>query len=156
MRLFRIQRTADTCTDYRTWRRLGDLSTMVFALGIHCPEKNPSVPFFLIEIRRRVMIASYTVDKMLATLLGRPPRIAWQYCDIQSPLDLDYEDIFAASDERCQDKLMEKIGPDGWNIEGRLTSGSKAKMFAALGPIREKILALSLSPHPGNIAHKIS
>jgi chromatin structure-remodeling complex subunit RSC3/30 len=129
---------------------------MVFALGIHCPEKNPSIPFFLIEIRRRVLIASYTIDKTLATLLGRPPRIAWQYCDIQSPLDLDYEEIFRASDEQRHDKLLEKIGPDGWYIEGRMTAGSKARLYAMFAPIREKILALSLSPHPGDVAQKIS
>lgn len=123
---------------------------------MHCPETNPNIPFFLIEIRRRVLIASYVMDKSLATVLGRPPRIASQYCDIQNPLDLDYSEIFSASDEQRQDKLLEKIGPDGWNIECRITSGSKARLNAMFALIREKILALSLSPHPVDITKKIT
>ncbi|KAH8697906.1 hypothetical protein BGW36DRAFT_379643 [Talaromyces proteolyticus] len=143
-------------TNYRPWRKLGDLSTMVFALGLHRPETDPHIPFFLGEIRRRVMVASYSLDKQLATLLGRPPRIAWQYCDIKFPLDLNYDDIFPASDNQEEESILAKIGHDGWNIDGRITSGSKARMHLMFGLIREKILALSLSPHPEDVAQKIS
>jgi chromatin structure-remodeling complex subunit RSC3/30 len=130
---------------------------VIFALGLHRPKPNDSsVPLFLAEIRKRVMTGAFLLDKQLATLLGRPPRITWQYCDLQMPLDLPYDDIFLASDAKDEESLMKRIGPDGWNIEGQFNSGSQARLYLIFAIMREKILALSLSPHLDDMARKIS
>ncbi|OKL59376.1 hypothetical protein UA08_05248 [Talaromyces atroroseus] len=130
-------------SDYRPWKKLGDLSTLIFSLGLHCPKQDSSTPLFLEQIRLRAMAGSFSIDKQLATLLGRPPRISWQYCDLQYPLDLSFDEVCAISEG--QDDLARKIGPDGWNLEGKINSGT-----------REKILALSLSPHSGDLLQRIS
>ncbi|OKL61317.1 hypothetical protein UA08_03740 [Talaromyces atroroseus] len=144
-------------SDYRPWRKLGELSTVIFALGLHRPKPNDSsAPLFLLEIRRRVMTGAFLLDKQLATLLGRPPRIAWQYCDAQMPLDLPYEDIFVASDGKDEDNMMKRIGPDGWNVDGQFNSGSQARLYLIFAIMREKILALVLSPHLDDMARRIS
>ncbi|KAE8550986.1 hypothetical protein TMatcc_009059 [Talaromyces marneffei ATCC 18224] len=141
-------------SDYRPWRKLGDLSTIIFALGLHRPKPDPSVPLFLIEIRKRAMSAGFALDKQLATLLGRPPRIAYQYCDIQYPLDLSYETICMISEEK--DDLAQHIGSDGWNLEEIVNSGTRARVNVMLAIIREKVLALSLSPHSDDLEQRVS
>jgi chromatin structure-remodeling complex subunit RSC3/30 len=144
--------------DLRPWRKLGDLANNVFTLGWHQPQEPDclNIPFFLCEIRKRVMVAAYALDKELATHLGRPPRIAWQYCNIQLPLDLSFDDIFAASTSEEQEKYyLQKIGPDGWNIDGQVNSGSRGRLKLMFSTIREKILEVSLSPHSGNKVQKL-
>ncbi|EED16901.1 conserved hypothetical protein [Talaromyces stipitatus ATCC 10500] len=141
-------------SDYRTWRKLGDLSTIVFALGLHRPKPDPSVPLFLLEIRKRAMSAGFALDKQLATLLGRPPRIAWGYCDIQYPLDLSYETICQISEGK--DDLSRHIGADGWNLDDTVTSGTRGRVNIMLAIIREKVLALSLSPHSDDLEQRVS
>lgn len=136
---------------------MGELSTVVLALGLHRPKSDDSsAPLFLLEVRRRVVAAALVLDKQFATVLGRPPRIPWQYCDIHMPLDLPYEDILAASDAQDEDAIMKRIGPDGWNIEEKFCSGTQARLYTIFAVMREKILALSLSPHQDDIARKIS
>ncbi|KAH8700848.1 hypothetical protein BGW36DRAFT_357489 [Talaromyces proteolyticus] len=145
-------------TDFKPWRKLGDLSNIIFALGLHQPENRDvsSIPFFLSELRKRIMVAAYSLDKQLATLLGRPPRIAWQYCSIQYPLDLSYDELFAASLSKEQEKqILSGLGPDGWNIKGRITSGSRGRFHLMISKIREKVLAVSLSPHSDDGAQKL-
>ncbi|KUL82577.1 hypothetical protein ZTR_09369 [Talaromyces verruculosus] len=141
-------------SDYRPWRKLGDLSTIIFALGLHRPKSDPSVPLFLVEIRKRAMSAGFALDKQLATLLGRPPRIAYQYCDIQYPLDLSYETICMISEGK--DDLARHIGPDGWNLEEVVNSGTRGRVNVMLAIIREKVLALSLSPHSDDLEQRVS
>lgn len=140
--------------DYRPWKKLGDLSTLIFSLGLHCPQQDSSTPLFLEQIRLRAIAGSFSIDKQLATLLGRPPRISWQYCDLRYPLDLSYDEICAISEG--QDHLARKIGPDGWNIEGKINSGTRGRVNLMLATIREKILALSLGPHSEDLLQRIS
>ncbi|CRG90035.1 C6 transcription factor, putative [Talaromyces islandicus] len=145
-------------SDLRPWRKLGDLANMVFALGWHRLQQSDcmNIPFFLYEIRKRVIVAAYALDKELATNLGRPPQIAWQYCNIQLPLDLSFDEIFTASTSEEQEKYyLRKIGTDGWNIEGEINSGSRGRLKLMFSTIREKILEVSLSPHPGNKVQKL-
>lgn len=127
---------------------------MIFAVGLHRPKEDPSVPLFLLEMRRRVMASCFALDKQLATLLGRPPRIAWQYCDIQYPLDLTYDEVCAISED--QDTLAQKIGPDGWNIDETINTGTRGRANVMLAMMREKILALSLSPHSDDLMQRVS
>ena len=62
---------------YLTWRKIGDLSTAIFAQGYHQESKDASrLPFWLIEMRRRALGRAYSIDKLLCTFVGRPPRIS--------------------------------------------------------------------------------
>ncbi|KAG5797481.1 hypothetical protein H9Q69_003502 [Fusarium xylarioides] len=72
---------------YHCWRRMGDLSSSLFALGFHeaIDEATSSIPQFIAELRRSTFARTYTADKSLAVFLGRPPRIIKAYCDFQLP-----------------------------------------------------------------------
>lgn len=126
-----------TILDYRPWKKLGELSTAVFALGIH-QEPDPSIPFFLKEIRKRIMIGAFAIDKQLATFLGRPPLIGWRYCDIQFPLDLSYDEIIA--DSHVRDTAIARLEENnGWNAEGNPSKGGWAWTILISTIFREKV-----------------
>ncbi|KAJ5187961.1 Transcription factor [Penicillium cf. griseofulvum] len=140
-------------SDFRPWRKLGDLSTTVFALGLH-QDSSTKAPFFLSEMRKRTMVAAYSTDKVLATFLGRPPLISWRYCDIQMPLDLSVEEIFADSVVRnaAIARLDEK---SGWNLESSLVKGTWPRIALITSVLREKVLELSLSCQLENLSQRV-
>ena len=53
----------------------GRLSTEIYALGIHRKPRDVDILIFLLESRRRIICASYNIDRRISTFLGRPPRI---------------------------------------------------------------------------------
>ncbi|KAH8688994.1 putative C6 transcription factor [Talaromyces proteolyticus] len=130
--------------DYRPWKSLGDLSTVIFALGFHQQEAFTKLPMFIIEYRRRLMIAAYGLDKELATFLGRPPRISWRHIDIELPIDLEYDVLIAEPEVR--DAAMANIGEGGWNTTGVVSNISYARVMYTMGQIREYVLEVSLNP----------
>ncbi|KAJ5493522.1 hypothetical protein N7463_009609 [Penicillium fimorum] len=140
-------------SDFRPWRKLGELSTTLFALGLH-QDSSTKAPFFLSEMRKRTMVAAYSTDKMLATFLGRPPLISWRYCDIQMPLDLSVEEIFADSVVRnaAIARLDEKTG---WNLESSLMKGTWPRIALITSVLREKVLELSLSCQLENLRERV-
>ncbi|KAI4937495.1 uncharacterized protein J4E92_002226 [Alternaria infectoria] len=71
-----------------SWRRIGELSTQIYALGIHQEKKCAHAPKWLTETRRRVFCSAYNQDKSISTFLGRPIRISKRHTDIELPLDL--------------------------------------------------------------------
>ncbi|RHZ58701.1 hypothetical protein CDV55_105887 [Aspergillus turcosus] len=135
--------------DYRTWQKLGDLTTIVFALGLHQVGDDRNIPFFLSELRKRIMVGAYGMDKDLALFLGRPPRICKQYCNIQSPLDLTWEELIAPPGVR-QAALL-KLDAQGWNTEGKLGSGARGRTIHLACLIREDILELSIGHGRDNV-----
>ncbi|RHZ44314.1 putative chromatin structure remodeling complex protein RSC3 [Aspergillus thermomutatus] len=135
--------------DYRTWQKLGDLTTIVFAFGLHQVGDDRNTPFFLCELRKRIMVGAYGLDKDIALFLGRPPRICRQYCNIQSPLDLTWEELTAAPSVR-QAALM-RLDAQGWNTEGKLDSGARGRTIYLACLIREDILELSIGRGGENV-----
>jgi chromatin structure-remodeling complex subunit RSC3/30 len=110
-------------------------------------------PFFLSEIRSRTMVAAYSMDKELATFLGRPPRICRQYCDIQFPLDISWEDLVA--DDSARDAAIQQLDPDGWNVQGDLDKGARPRVTLLASILREMILEFSLSREVDNLWDRV-
>jgi hypothetical protein len=100
-----------------SWRRVGELSTQVYALGIHKESTNANVPRWLAETRRRLFCSSYNQDKAISTFLGRPIRISKRHTDIAMPLDLSDEET--VSDQSIMDQAARLLDKDGWNTKGR-------------------------------------
>ncbi|PYH45965.1 putative chromatin structure remodeling complex protein RSC3 [Aspergillus saccharolyticus JOP 1030-1] len=130
-------------SDHRTWQMLGEVTTLVFALGLHQPSADGDIPFFLGEIRKRCMVAAYALDKDIATCLGRPPRICWRYCNIQFPLDISYDELVAEPEVR--EAALQRLDATGWNIDGRLDKGSRVRGSLIASLFRESVLEVSLS-----------
>lgn len=140
-----------TDEDYLTWRRLGDLSTAVFALGLH-QEIRPSrdTPFWLVELRRRAFAASYGLDKNVCAFVGRPPRLSKRYCAIEAPLDLEWKDL-ELEGSQLQAKL-DTLDQKGWaHPTGERTRSSfHLRALLLISEIREEILELSLGTQQEN------
>lgn len=131
---------------------MGDLVTIVYALGLHQPDSNDEVPFFLSEIRVRTMVGVYALDKELSAFLGRPPLICWEYCNIRHPLDISYDELIAGNDERTI--ALQRLDAHGWNTEGSTRKGARARTTLLLSILREKVLRLSLCHQGDDLEHK--
>ncbi|KAJ5383265.1 hypothetical protein N7517_001176 [Penicillium concentricum] len=142
-------------SDYRVWQKLGDLSTIVYAFDLHQSGEDieENLPFFLVEVRKRVMVCAYAIDKELATSLGRPPRICSRYCSIPLPLDISYENMVLPRSEG--EKLLQNLDANGWNNEGSLTVGVRLRVVLLTSLLRESILELSLSPSTQHIPTRV-
>lgn len=122
---------------------MAQLSTLVFTLGLNQSKHIARMPFFLVELRKRLMAAAYMMDKHLATFLGRPPQIIWRYCDVQLPLDLRYDEILA--DPPTRDAAINKLDANGWNSQGVIQPAQWMRVGLLVSSIGEQILELSLS-----------
>ncbi|PTU18014.1 hypothetical protein P175DRAFT_0345512 [Aspergillus ochraceoroseus IBT 24754] len=154
-----IQHTIYLCemygiSDYRPWQSHGNVTSLVFALGLHQYQPDPTVPFFLEEIRKRFMVAAYAMDKEIATFLGRPPRICARYCDLQVPLDISWDELASETGER--ERALQRLNSEGWNIDGDLEKGSQPRVMLLTSLIREKILEVSLSRETANFEERVN
>ncbi|KAJ5226524.1 hypothetical protein N7468_007749 [Penicillium chermesinum] len=127
------------------WRRLGDLSTDVYALGVHRESTHAGkVPFYISECRRKMFASAYQVDKLICTFFDRPPRILRRYADCKMPLDLTDDEILVAADE------VERVGllldSEGWSATARFTSSTWARLRYILGVFREEVLEFPFRP----------
>ena len=137
------------------WQKLGDLSTIVYALGLHQSDEDldNGLPFWLSEIRKRAMACTYAIDKQLATLLGRPPRICSQYCHLPLPLDITHDDMLAQSTKENQQNL--RIDAEGWNTDGEFTMGAKIRVALLASMLQESVLDLSFSPDTRSLSANV-
>ncbi|RAK84846.1 efflux pump antibiotic resistance protein [Aspergillus costaricaensis CBS 115574] len=90
--------------DYRPYKTLSALITLLFTLGYHHRDATSKLPFFRAEHRKRLVVATYAMDKGLSTFLGRPPRMIRRYITIDPPLDIAFTDIIASTPsdfDRC-------------------------------------------------------
>jgi hypothetical protein len=113
-------------------------------MGLHrLDPPEHSIPFFLSEARKRVFAASYRADKNIATFLGRPPRLPYNYCDVGLPLDIDDDSV--ALDASSLDKTISQLTPDGWgSFTGGLRPATVIRLRYMVAMLREQVVGLSL------------
>ncbi|KAI1442713.1 hypothetical protein F5Y02DRAFT_395330 [Annulohypoxylon stygium] len=123
------------------WRRLGDLATDLFALGLHreTTYSTDTVPFFLAECRRKTFATAYHNDKFFVAVFNRPPRIPARYVDCRLPLDLSEDDVLATSPEILAESRS-KLSPDGWGTDGGYRTTTWARLRYILAGLREEVI----------------
>lgn len=134
-------------TGLSVWRRMGDLATDLFALGLNREStySPDSIPFFLAESRRRMFSKAYYLDKLFAMVFHRPPRIATRHADCKPPLDLSDDELFPDSPE-ILDRARKSLTHDGWNTDGRYRPTTWARVRYILGQFREEIVEYQIQP----------
>ena len=149
-----IEFLAHHATGSAKWRRLGDLSTHIFELGLHrdC-QQSSSLPVFLVETRRRLFAATYQLDKSIATFLGRPPRISLRHSDCRLPLDVD--DSLLKADQSELELALQDLDSDGWNTQGSLHRSTFLRQRFLVTTFREEILEVSLETQNHRTAEKL-
>jgi hypothetical protein len=127
------------------WEQLGDLSTRIFALGAHRESKKPAdLPLFLAQMRKRLFASSYQIDKSIATLLGRPPRLSSRHSDCGLPLCIS-DDLFNASNEVLK-QAMENVDEQGWSTQPTFQPTAWIRLRCSNSIFREEILDMSMKP----------
>ncbi|GAM37299.1 C6 transcription factor [Talaromyces pinophilus] len=139
--------------DYRAWKVLGDLATLIYSLGFHQRENSEMLPFFLVEHRKRLLFGAYTVDKELATFLGRPPRISRRHIDVDLPLDITYNELLAEPEIR--DAAIAQLDQEGWNTQGTVSKTTLVRALYKMGQVRELVLELSLNSRLEDLEKRI-
>ncbi|KAF2760671.1 hypothetical protein EJ05DRAFT_498630 [Pseudovirgaria hyperparasitica] len=124
------------------WRRMGDVSTEIFTLGFYnISDDLTSVPFWLIEQRKRVIAAAYKSDKTLSSFLNRPPRIPRHFCTPTPPLDLSDDEIVLEGP--ALGAAVASLDENGWSTDDRVKSTSWARLKLILSQSREELLEIS-------------
>lgn len=82
------------CSSPAAWLRMGETCDMAIMLGFHrLKQVDSATPFYLCELRIRLVQQIYSHDKFLATYLGRPPRLSYRHCAIQLAHDASDDQI---------------------------------------------------------------
>jgi hypothetical protein len=124
------------------WARFSDVCNVAVELGLH-KEKHVDArtPFFLCELRIRLFEAIYVHDKYVSTYLGRPPRISYRHCVIQSPTDLRDDDVCSSPAELAN--TLAKLN-NGFGCSGKLGRATVRRAATGHFIIREEILEIVL------------
>lgn len=128
---------------YAAWQRTGELIDAVVAMGLHQGNKvSPQTPFFLAELRKKIFISAYGHDKVMATFLGRPPRLSQRYCKMEPPLDLSDDELFSEGAELRQ--ALACLDENGWHTDEQLRRITWYRARFQVCRIREDILEIAL------------
>jgi hypothetical protein len=88
------------CSYPAAWLRMGETCDMVVMLGFHRQKRvDSATPFYLCELRIRLIQQIYCHDKFLSTYLGRPPCLSYRYCAMQLVHDVSDDDICSDTPE---------------------------------------------------------
>ncbi|EME44985.1 hypothetical protein DOTSEDRAFT_70886 [Dothistroma septosporum NZE10] len=136
---------------YAAWQRTGEVCDAIVALGLHQGNLVDShTPFFLAELRKKLFISAYGHDKVVATFLGRPPRLSHRYCKMEYPLDLSDDELFLQGDEL--EAVVSALDEGGWNTSGNLNRATWLRVWFWHCQIREDILEIALGSNEEDIA----
>ncbi|KAL4928477.1 putative C6 transcription factor [Aspergillus undulatus] len=139
--LLRTQYWGDT--SYAAWRRLGDLTSTIYAAGLHQEStRSQNCPPFLQQWRRVCFSTAFDADKSISTFVGRPPFIHYRYSTNSPPLDVS-DEVLIAGGERL-DQEMSNLDAAGWNTQGNTFRGSMLRLRFLLAVLREQALEVAL------------
>lgn len=129
---------------YPAWKRIGDISSSLYALGWHSHVKTAhEVPRWLTELRKQNVIFAYAIDKSMAVFVGRPPRISQRYVRLDIPMFLE-DDVLAWPPADLERLIAEK-GDKIWEADNLTSFSSNAHANRNCFILREEILELFLS-----------
>jgi len=134
---------------YQAWRLMGDLASVVVALGFHGTiQDEPGIPLYLQEFRKRALAGAHELDKGQATFVGRPPHLSRHYVGLSPPLDLPRSVIMGAPEDLAN--AIARLD-NGWNPDGLVHPATRIRAVSMLIFIREEALELSLGPRNSDV-----
>lgn len=138
---------------YVAWQRTGEVCDAIVAMGLHQGNRaDAETPFFLAHLRQKIFISVYGRDKVVATFLGRPPRLSHRYCKMEPPLDLSDRELFLDAPEL--ELAISKLDTNGWNTSGNLSRTTWIRVWFQHCQVREDILEIALGSQDQDITYK--
>lgn len=115
---------------------------MATFLGYHTEQYSATYkPTLASEVRRRIFIHLFVLDKICVLFTGRPPQLSRRYISTPLPLDISDEDMLGG-DERLA-AAAQMLDEDGWGGGGyRYICALRARFKMAL--IRDELVEIAL------------
>jgi hypothetical protein len=105
-----------------------------------------SVPLLTLILRAFAKI--YIQDKVVSSLLGRPPRLCRRYCFMQLPLDISDSCLSLPQDQL--EAMVGHLDAGGWNQVPSIRGPALMRACLICDMLREDILELALTTVPQN------
>ncbi|KAF1953467.1 hypothetical protein CC80DRAFT_149754 [Byssothecium circinans] len=132
---------------YENWKKAGTVMTALAFCNLHEEIRvDDHTPFWMAEIRKRLLCCVYQSDKYSAIYNGRPPRLTRQYCSLQVPLDLSDSQLML--DGPDLEKAIAALDDQGFNRRGAVQRCTLERLFVADALITEEILEISMGVLP--------
>ena len=120
-------------------------------MGLHQGSRpDAETPFFLSELRKKIFISAYGHDKVVATFLGRPPRLSHRYCKMDAPLDLSDDELCLEGPEL--EAVLSSLDSNGWNTSCNLHRTTWQRVWFQHARVREDILEIALGSGDDDIS----
>ncbi|OHE91576.1 hypothetical protein CORC01_13124 [Colletotrichum orchidophilum] len=140
-----IESIIDGDTSRSTWMTQGETVSLLTFLGLHVEQnKGPYKPTLASELRRRVLVKIFVLDKVGSAITGRPPALSRRY--ILTPIPLDIRDDYLLGDDETISKAVRSLDKSGWNADGALNSVTFWRARYQLMIIRDEIFEVALGP----------
>ncbi|KAJ5575176.1 hypothetical protein N7450_009075 [Penicillium hetheringtonii] len=138
------------------WRRVSDLATDLFALGLnreatYSPEL---IPLFLAECRRKIFARAYYLDKYSQRSSIAPPRISSRQTDCKLPLDIPHDAPLTTSLETLSE-IQHNLSHNDWDADGIISTVTWARLRCILGEFRVEIAEYQIRSTPAVDADKL-
>ncbi|KAJ5246293.1 hypothetical protein N7468_001276 [Penicillium chermesinum] len=128
---------------YHVMRLMGSISSVFFAMGFHKGCQNDgSIPFYMVEIRKRIIGWVHDHDKVQATFTSRPVHLSRHFCTIEMPLDVP-DSVLTDTTETFL-RACEDLDENGWNTQKAVLPVSRQRVQIMLCVIREETLELRM------------
>ncbi|KXH27472.1 hypothetical protein CSAL01_07407 [Colletotrichum salicis] len=140
-----IESVVDGDTSRSTWMTKGETVSLLTFLGLHVEQnKGPYKPTLASELRRRLLVKIFVLDKVGSAITGRPPALSRRY--ILTPMPLDIRDDCLLCDDETINKAVRSLDKSGWNPDGALNSVTFWRARYKLMLIRDEIFEVALGP----------
>ncbi|KAI1312895.1 hypothetical protein F5Y03DRAFT_339620 [Xylaria venustula] len=129
---------------FAVYRESGEFVNAVVAMGLHVDVKQgkPRIPFFLEQIRTRIVASAYSTDVSISSYLGRPPRLPYRYCNLTPPLDIPDVQLIASEAEIA--RITASLDENGFGTGDKVSRATFMKAWLGFAPRREEVLDLAL------------
>ena len=125
-----------------TSKLLSDASTLLTYLGLHAETDTAYIPSYASEIRRRVTVYLFSLDKICVLFTGRPPNLSRRYMSTPPPLDLP--DAVLQGDEMTRRQALKSLDTNGWNLDGKIHETTLLRARFMMSLIRDELLEIAL------------
>lgn len=125
------------------YRAGGEANDALVTMGLHqSTSSHDEIPFFLSELRKRLVVGVYAMEISTAVFLGRPARLSHLFCNINPPLDLRDDQITLEGIEL--EAALENLNLDGFNKGKHFYRTTWLRVWLPFEQLREEILNLAL------------
>ncbi|KAI1474382.1 hypothetical protein F4774DRAFT_400754 [Daldinia eschscholtzii] len=131
---------------HSTYTLSGEIVASAVGMGLHRGIKEDDrLPFFLVELRKRLLCQMYGAEIGMSTFTGRPPRISHRYCNLQPPLDLGVSQLLLEGDDLTL--ALASLDEKGFNTSGKIRRVTWIRIWIGFAIQREDILDLALGSY---------